>query len=175
VTAVVQLVAGDVNRARAPAASRTVLLIRKDILQQIIAQAERAYPAECCGILVGRREDVRVVTAARPAANVSRDGRRDHYEIDPAEIYRVSRENEGGAEQIIGFYHSHPGFPPHPSVHDAAKAWPYYSYLIVSLRNGGSNGAKISLRSWVWQNGKGEFREEPVEVNLVPAPAEPVS
>lgn len=152
-----------------------MLLIRKDILQQIIAQAEQAYPAECCGILVGRREEVRVVTSAHPAANVSRDGRRDHYEIDPAAIYRVARATEDAKEQIIGFYHSHPDFPPHPSVHDAVKAWPYYSYLIVSVRNGGNNGAKISLRSWVWQNGKGEFREEPVEVNLVSTPADAVS
>ena len=159
-----------------------MLVIGKDTLQQIIAQAERAYPAECCGILVGRREDVRVVTCARPAANVSRDGRRDRYEIDSAEIYRVSRETEGTAEQIVGFYHSHPDFPPHPSVHDAAKAWPYYSYLIVSIRNGSnparngmSNGGKISLRSWVWQNGKGEFREEPVEVKLVSGPVDVLS
>jgi proteasome lid subunit RPN8/RPN11 len=152
-----------------------VLRIRKDILHQIIAQAEKAYPAECCGILIGRREDVRVVTAARPAANVSRDGRRDRYEIDPGQIYRVSRETEATDEQIIGFYHSHPGFPPHPSVHDANKAWPYYSYLIVSARTGGNNGGKISFRSWVWQNGKGEFREEPVDVELVSAPADAVS
>jgi len=152
-----------------------VLQIGKDILQQIIAQAERAYPAECCGILVGRREQVRIVTCARPAANVSRDGRRDHYEIDPAEIYRIARETEDTEEQIIGFYHSHPDFPPHPSVHDAVKAWPWYSYLILSIRNGGNNGPKISLRSWVWQNGKGEFREEPVEVNLVSAPADAMS
>jgi len=148
-----------------------VLAIGKDILQQIIAEAERAYPAECCGILVGRREDMRSVTCARAAANVSRDGRRDHYEIDTAEIHRVWRETDGTDEQIIGFYHSHPGFPPHPSVHDAMKAWPYYSYLIVSIHNG-SNGGNISLRSWVWQNGKGEFREEPVEVNLASAPTE---
>ncbi|UCH35231.1 MAG: M67 family metallopeptidase [Armatimonadota bacterium] len=152
-----------------------MVLIGKDTLQQIIADAERAYPAECCGILIGRREDVRVVTVAHPAANVSRDGRRDRYEIDPAEIHRVARETEGTAEQIIGFYHSHPGFPPHPSVHDAVKAWPYYSYLIVSIRNGGHNGGNIALRSWVWQNGKGEFREEPVEVTLASATAEAVS
>jgi len=153
----------------------TVLLINKDILHQIIAQAERAHPAECCGVLLGRREDVRIVTAARPAANVSRDGRRDRYEIDPAEIHRILRETEGTAEQIIGFYHSHPGFPPLPSVHDADKAWPYYSYLIVSVSNGGHSGGKVSLRSWVWQNGKGEFREEPVEVSLVSASAEALS
>jgi proteasome lid subunit RPN8/RPN11 len=148
-----------------------MLSLSKVILQQIIAHAERAYPAESCGILVGRRGHARTVTAAYPAANVSRDGRRDRYEIDPAEIYRVARATMGAEEQIIGFYHSHPKFPPHPSVHDAAKAWPYYSYLIVSIRNGGSNGDSVSLRSWVWQNGKGEFREEPVEVNLEAAPA----
>jgi len=150
-----------------------MLRIDKDILQQIIAHAERAYPTECCGILVGRREDMRIVTAARPATNVSRDGRRDRYEIDPAEIHRISREAEGTPDQIIGFYHSHPGFPPHPSVHDAMKAWPYYSYLIVSVRNG-TNGGSIAFRSWVWQNGKGEFREEPVEVDLAPSQADAV-
>jgi len=152
-----------------------MLSIHKGILQQIIAHAERTYPAECCGILIGRREDTRIVTAARPAANVSRDGRRDRYEIDPAEIYRAARETEDAAEQIIGFYHSHPGFPPYPSLHDAAKAWAHYSYLIVSVGNGGSNGGSVSLRSWVWQNGKGEFREEPVEVELATTPADVLS
>ncbi len=148
-----------------------MLSIGKDLLQQIIAHAQRSYPAECCGILVGRRKEKRVVTAACPAANVSRDGRRDRYDIDPTDIYRIARETEGGPDQIIGFYHSHPGFPPHPSVHDAAKAWPYYSYLIVSVPNGASS-AKVSFRSWVWQNGRGEFHEEPVEVNHSGAPAD---
>jgi len=147
-----------------------MLSISKDILQQIIAHAEQTYPAECCGILVGRREDTRVVTAAHPAANVSRDGRRDRYEIDPTAIYRIAREADAGAEQIIGFYHSHPQFPPHPSVHDAVKAWPYYSYLIVSVRNGQHGDGKVSVRAWVWHNSKGEFREEPVEVALAEAP-----
>lgn len=147
-----------------------MLSLTNGILQQIIAHAQRAYPAECCGILVGRREQTRVVTCACPATNVSRDGRRDRYEIDPADIYRVACETAEGPEQIVGFYHSHPGFPPKPSAHDAVKAWPYYSYLIVSLRNSVHNGGSVSLRSWVWQNGKGEFREEPVEVNHVAAP-----
>lgn len=153
-----------------------MLSIGKDILQQIIAHAERAYPAEACGILVGRWTSVRTVTAARPAPNVSRDGRRDRYEIDPVTIYQVARDLEGSGQQIIGFYHSHPDFPPHPSVHDSVKALPYYSYLIVTVRrNGGNNGGSVSLRSWVWQNGKGEFREEPVEVRLASSPADALS
>lgn len=143
-----------------------MLSIASDILEQIIADAQRADPAECCGILVGRREDLRTVTRAVPAANISRDGRRDRCEIDPADIYRVTREIAGGADQIIGFYHSHPSFPPHPSAHDAAKAWPYYSYLIVSIRRDGHQDGRVtaSWRAWVWQNNRGELREEPVEV-----------
>jgi proteasome lid subunit RPN8/RPN11 len=36
----------------------------------------------------------------------------------------------------VGFYHSHPDHPAVPSAFDLEHAWPVYSYVIVSVRNG---------------------------------------
>jgi len=37
---------------------------------------------------------------------------------------------------VLGFFHSHPDHPAVPSAFDLERAWPYYSYLIVSLARG---------------------------------------
>jgi proteasome lid subunit RPN8/RPN11 len=36
----------------------------------------------------------------------------------------------------MGFYHSHPDAPVQPSQTDLENAWPFYTYLIVSLQDG---------------------------------------
>ena len=35
---------------------------------------------------------------------------------------------------VIGWYHSHPDHPARPSEYDREHAWPWYSYMIVSVR-----------------------------------------
>ena len=49
-----------------------------------------------------------------------------------------------GGLDVIGFYHSHPDHPAAPSEYDKDHALPFYSYVIVSVRQGVAG----ELTSW---------------------------
>ena len=81
-------------------------------------EATRAYPRECCGLLLGQGARVEAV---RPAANVHPDPQR-HFEIDPAALIEAHRAARGGGPAVLGYYHSHPRGAAEPSVTDRAMA-----------------------------------------------------
>jgi len=94
------------------------------------AHAERAYPEECCGILLGH---AREALESRACAN-TRAGERGRYAIAPQELIAAQREGRERNLEIVGFYHSHPDHPAEPSPTDAAEAyWEGCSYVIVSV------------------------------------------
>lgn len=104
---------------------------------RLLRLAEQAWPNECCGVLIGhRRGDRAVVHRLQPCANVAREPRR-RYEIDAAELVTAQRLARDVAEQIVGFYHSHPEHDASPSPQDREQAcWPGVSYLIVAVHQG---------------------------------------
>jgi proteasome lid subunit RPN8/RPN11 len=65
-------------------------------------------------------------------------------------------ENTGLA--IIGFYHSHPDHPARPSDFDREHAWPFYSYVIVSVATGRAAG----MASWVLDETTRLFRRQEI-------------
>lgn len=112
------------------------------LLDRIRALAVAAYPCECCGLLLGRPlgADDLVLTDIAPSRNVTRGSPRDSFEVDPALRLRLSRSLRGGAETIVGHYHSHPDRPATPSQRDAGAAWePDLIWLIVAVTAAGSS------------------------------------
>ena len=100
--------------------------------------AEKAYPDECCGVLLGKvADDERHVHRIIPCRNI-RVGEADkRYEIDLTELVRVQREARESGMEILGFYHSHPDHPAHPSPTDLEHAhWIGCSYVITSVERG---------------------------------------
>jgi proteasome lid subunit RPN8/RPN11 len=68
-----------------------------------------------------------------------------------------------GREQgldVIGWYHSHPDHPARPSEFDREHAWPWYSYIIVSVRN----GAPQEMTSWRLEDDRAAFSSEALEI-----------
>lgn len=105
------------------------------LLDQLRLEALAAYPEECCGLMIGRSDGGHFhVTRIQPSPNVtSGDPRRD-FEVDPGVRIRVERELRGGAEAIIGHYHSHPNGPAAPSGRDLAQAYePHLLWLIMAV------------------------------------------
>ena len=93
-----------------------------------------AYPEEGCGVLLGsdhqgRREITRVVAFE----NQREDSRHNRYTISPEQFLAAERESRDHGVDVLGFFHSHPDHPAQPSAFDLEHAWPYYSYLIVSV------------------------------------------
>ena len=84
----------------------------------MIAEAARAHPRECCGILLGEGD---TITAIAPAANVHASPE-SHFEIDTQALVDAHRNARGGGPQVLGYYHSHPNGLARPSVTDEAMA-----------------------------------------------------
>jgi len=136
-----------------------MLKIRGSALQKIIAQAERDYPYETCGLLLGKYDgDLRIVFGAYETPNVNPDRKNDRYEIDPKDYLKAEKKAKEFGLEIVGVYHSHPDHPDIPSQFDQERAFEGFSYIILSV----SKGRVVSYKSWELIDGK--FREEPIEI-----------
>jgi proteasome lid subunit RPN8/RPN11 len=92
--------------------------VSRPVLEALLAEAARAMPEECCGVLLGRNG---AIEEARPASNVALDRRR-RFEIDPQTLVDAHRAARRGGPQVLGYYHSHPMGPVAPSATDRAQA-----------------------------------------------------
>jgi proteasome lid subunit RPN8/RPN11 len=87
----------------------------------IRAEARRAAPHECCGLLEGvRTSDGFIIQALHPARNLSDDP--DRFAIDPRDHFSALRAARANRRAIIGCYHSHPRGRAEPSVSDRTGA-----------------------------------------------------
>lgn len=115
-----------------------MLRISKPDYDLIRWEAERSYPHECCGILLGslfNRE--RVVTLTVPCENTSTDFLGNRYSIHPEQVIAALKLARSRGESIVGFYHSHPDHPAEYSVTDLNEAhWFDCSYLITAVERG---------------------------------------
>ena len=133
-------------------------------LEAIRRHAEREYPQECCGLLVGRISDggrTREVSETYEVENVFEEGERHHrMAIPPLEYARAERRFSAQGLGVVGNYHSHPEHPAEPSQFDLENLapWPTMSYVIVSVRGGESK----ELRSWELAADRSRFEEEQV-------------
>ncbi|HEY84733.1 MAG TPA: M67 family metallopeptidase [Chloroflexi bacterium] len=104
-------------------------------LKTIYAHAKETYPRECFGFILGHFDDGGQARQIISGTNLNTE-RDDRFEMDPHDFIRVERDAEDAELEIIGFYHSHPNWPPIPSQTDIDFAWEGMFYLIVSLHKG---------------------------------------
>lgn len=132
-----------------------MLLMPRSLRQKLEAHAREGYPSEVCGFLLGVEREVREV---QRATNLRAGSTRDRYEVDPRETLQADRYARENNLDILGFYHSHPNHPAVPSAHDAERAWPVYSYLILAT----AADRVEDMRSWRLDGGR--MVEEPLQV-----------
>lgn len=131
-------------------------------LARIRLHAEREYPHECCGLLVGRILDegrTREVSEIYEVENAFAEGERYHrMAIPPLEYAKAERLHGARGLGVVGNYHSHPEHPAEPSPYDLENLapWPTMSYVIVSVRG----GRVEDLRSWELAADRSRFTEE---------------
>ncbi|MEN3028556.1 MAG: M67 family metallopeptidase [Aquificaceae bacterium] len=136
-----------------------MLRIKGSALQKIIKQAERDYPYETCGLLLGKSEgNLRTVFGAYETPNANPDRKQDRYEISPEDYLKAEKKAREFNLDIVGVYHSHPDHPDRPSQFDLERAFEGFSYIILSV----SKGKVVSYRSWQLQEEK--FIEEEILV-----------
>ena len=95
-----------------------MLILPSALRRQLLAAAKAAFPAEACGLVIGRRDGATVtVTALAPATNMSPTPR-DSFAIDPAVQFSRQRAIRGSGQAVIGCYISHPNGRSEPSPRD---------------------------------------------------------
>jgi proteasome lid subunit RPN8/RPN11 len=115
--------------------SGAILKIREELIRGIHAHGVETYPFECCGALLGRDGDgVREVIDLMPLANRREDSPRNRFEVTPEDVRTAEKAAREKRIELIGWYHSHPDAPARPSEYDLDHAWPWYSYIIVSVQ-----------------------------------------
>ena len=136
------------------------LRLSESLADEIRRHGEAAYPAECCGALVGRLEvEAKEVVRLAPAVNRRTDDPH-RYLIAPDDLRRLEAEVRAAGLDIVGYYHSHPDHPAAPSAFDADHAWPWYSYVIVRIDQG--RGAELA--SWVLADDRPHMLPESLDV-----------
>ncbi len=140
-----------------------ILQLTEELLTQIHAHGEQAYPEEGAGFLLGAYSDngKREITAIFPLANSREDeARHNRYLITPEDYLKAELAAEKLGLSLIGVFHSHPDHPNRPSEFDREWAQPFFSYIITSVQS----GKAVESRSWRLIEDRTKFEEEEIKV-----------
>jgi proteasome lid subunit RPN8/RPN11 len=133
-----------------------VLVIRRDLVDAMVAHARRDHPDEACGILAGPEGADRPERFI-PMINAQRSP--TYYDFDSAEYFQVNKAMQAADEDYIVIYHSHTATEAYPSRTDVnIAAMPQAHYVLISTRD----PEEHELRSYRIVDGI--VTEEPVEV-----------
>jgi proteasome lid subunit RPN8/RPN11 len=137
------------------------LTLPASVVEAIHRHGRETYPNECCGALIGR-DGVAHEAVALP--NTTDEGPRRRFLVRPGDYRAAEARASETARQLLGFYHSHPDHPARPSQYDLDHAWPSFSYVIVSIRD----GVPADLRSWRLSEDRSHFEEESIDASQNP-------
>ena len=121
--------------------------IAKSLENDMKCEGERAYPNECCGILLGEidENDHKRLRRIEPIINSREDSEQYHrFLITPEDLLKSELKARKLKLDVLGFYHSHPDCPASPSEYDKEHALPFYSYVITSV----NEGVAADFTSW---------------------------
>jgi proteasome lid subunit RPN8/RPN11 len=152
------------------------LTVTAAVDQAIRRHGQETYPHECCGALVGARDDaggVARVFDTVPLPNTTEEGPRRRFLVRPSDYQLAERRAAETGGELLGFYHSHPDHPARPSQYDLDHAWPTFAYIIISVVDGDAalpgrsagigsrdNGAKAGdITVWYLKDDRSNFEE----------------
>src|SRR3954453_5060667 len=120
------------------------------------------FPNEICGVLLGKEENGhKAVHELLPIVNQFEAGGQYHrFLITPEDMFKAEKRARAAGLSVVGFYHSHPDHPAIASAYDRDHAWPWYSYIIVSV----VAGSAADMRSWQLADDRSRFDEERLTV-----------
>ncbi|HLH17676.1 MAG TPA: M67 family metallopeptidase [Bryobacteraceae bacterium] len=103
----------------------------------MVSHARKTYPNECCGAMLGVIEDgVKTVHEALPLENAFAGAQAARYELRPEDLLAADRAARARNMDLIGIYHSHPDCDAYFSETDLKNSCPWYSFVVLSIRNG---------------------------------------
>ncbi len=105
--------------------------------QTMVVHAERTYPNECCGAMLGHvHGDKKMVTQAVPLENSYAGEQGAHYELRPEDLLNAERTARASGLNLIGIFHSHPDADAYFSETDLKNSCPWYSFVVLSVQRG---------------------------------------
>jgi proteasome lid subunit RPN8/RPN11 len=103
--------------------------------QAMVAHAERTYPNECCGAMLGHRQgEKKVVTEAILLDNVYEGEKNARYELRSQDLQSADNEARFRGLELIGIFHSHPDAAAYFSETDLKNSCPWYSFVVLSIQ-----------------------------------------
>jgi len=131
------------------------------LAEEIRAHGQRAYPHECCGAILGREsEGLREALSLRQLPNRREDSPSNRFSLTAEDVLGAEQAAREQNLEVIGWYHSHPNHPARPSEYDREHAWPWYSYVIVSV----VNGVAVEMTSWRLADDRAVFSPEQIQI-----------
>jgi proteasome lid subunit RPN8/RPN11 len=154
------------------------LWIAAELAEKIREHGVETYPYECCGALLGTDHDVlandpnqesrkasREVLSLFPLVNRRDDSPRNRFAVTADDVREAEKAASAQGLEVIGWYHSHPDHPAKPSDFDRDHAWPWYSYIIVSVHA----GVPQDITSWRLKDDRSGYFEEKISLLRVSA------
>jgi proteasome lid subunit RPN8/RPN11 len=130
------------------------VVIGSGVVDHIRQHGEEEYPHECCGFLFGTLVDgTQQVVEARRQSNARTESREVRFLITPEDFRAAEKYARQSGRQMLGIYHSHPDDAARPSDYDREHAWPWYSYLILSVGRGKAG----DLNAWQLRDDRSGF------------------
>jgi proteasome lid subunit RPN8/RPN11 len=112
----------------------------------MVRHAEKIYPKECCGAMLGRIDGgAKLVTDAVPMENAYAGEQGDRYELRPEDLLEADRQARARGLDLIGIFHSHPDCDAYFSTTDLKNSCPWYSFVVLSIQDGKFNHANSFL------------------------------
>jgi len=140
--------------------AETVLFISKELAEQIRAHGAETYPHECCGALLGRDNEAREILGLFPLINRRDDSPRNRFSVTAQDVLDAEKSARQQGLDVVGWYHSHPDHPARPSEYDRDHAWPWYSYIIVSV----TQGQPGDMTSWRLNDDRQQFSPGGIQI-----------
>jgi proteasome lid subunit RPN8/RPN11 len=160
----------------------TYVCIPKAVHDFIARWAERAYPHEGCGLLIGRfgkdgaKDVVRLASLTNdllvrnvsdaPTLPPNRQGSgagRTEFVMNPEDFNRETLKAEREGLDVVGVVHTHPDHPARPSAIDASQPFlAQWSNVIVAV----DNGRTREMKSWFRETDDQPFSEEELRVTI---------
>ncbi|HUN59982.1 MAG TPA: M67 family metallopeptidase [Candidatus Binataceae bacterium] len=154
--------------------------LTRAVFDAIIARAERDFPDETCGFIIGAQAGQEITQEVRPITNIqnakhaedpekfARDAR-TAFLMDPKEHLAVLNEVDRRKLELIAVYHSHPDHEAYFSATDRAQAclfdpqepdYPDTFHVVLSVRG----GRFVRAAAFVWDLAVKDFAERELKV-----------
>ena len=141
-------------------------------LHEIAAHLRACYPAEGCGLIFEdaggglRFAPIANIAGSAQALSTSRRTGRDGYLMEPKALLSALDAAERAGGRLYAIVHSHPDVGAYFSREDRDMAmggvdeplWPGVRYLVVSVRSGSVDAARL----YTWDPEKRDFGEEEI-------------